>query len=182
MAAPILRRTALRALNAVSRLQRPCSGSAASASSQYPGIIESHEEFHFVERLIPPTQVPKPPKHTAPAPSGWIPPKDTLPDLPYVVRRSRMHNIPVYTDITHGNRHMTIIRKIEGDLWHYCSYWGRLCQVTARNAAKPRRALENQHWPLKSLATVSFRRVRPKEGFTHAFFFAMIVASLTWQE
>ncbi|CAJ0966946.1 unnamed protein product [Ranitomeya imitator] len=117
MAAPILRRTTLGALNAVVRLQRPCSGSATSTSSQYPGIVESHEEYHFVERLIPPTQVPRPPKHTGPAPSGWIPPKDTLPDLPYVVRRSRMHNIPVYTDITHGNRHMTIIRKIEGDLW-----------------------------------------------------------------
>ncbi|XP_073514687.1 large ribosomal subunit protein mL49 isoform X2 [Phyllobates terribilis] len=117
MAVPMLRRTTLRALNAVIRLQRPCSGSSAGASSQYPGIIESQEEYHFVERLIPPTQVPKPPKHIGAAPSGWIPPKDTLPDLPYVVRRSRMHNIPVYTDITHGNRHMTIIRKIEGDIW-----------------------------------------------------------------
>lgn len=28
-----------------------------------------------------------------------------------------MHNIPVYKDITHGNRQMTIIRKIEGDIW-----------------------------------------------------------------
>lgn len=55
--------------------QRPCSGSAASVTSQYPGIIESHEEFRFVERLIPPTQVPKPPKHTGVTPSGWIPPK-----------------------------------------------------------------------------------------------------------
>ncbi|XP_075693304.1 large ribosomal subunit protein mL49 [Rhinoderma darwinii] len=117
MAAPMLRRTALGALNGFIKLQRPCSGSAASVTSQYPGIIESHEEFHFVERLIPPTQVPKPPKHTGMTPSGWIPPKDPLPDLPYIVRRSRMHNVPVYTDITHGNRHMTIIRKIEGDIW-----------------------------------------------------------------
>lgn len=28
-----------------------------------------------------------------------------------------MHNIPVYTDITHGNREMTVIRKVEGDIW-----------------------------------------------------------------
>lgn len=28
-----------------------------------------------------------------------------------------MHNIPVYTDITHGSRKITIIRKIEGDIW-----------------------------------------------------------------
>ncbi|XP_075043853.1 large ribosomal subunit protein mL49 [Mixophyes fleayi] len=117
MAAPLLRRTTLAVLKAAVRLQRPCSRSAASVTSQYPGIIESHEEFHFVERLIPPTQVPKPPKHTGITPSGWIPPKDTPTDLPYIVRRSRMHNIPVYTDITHGNRHMTVIRKIEGDIW-----------------------------------------------------------------
>lgn len=28
-----------------------------------------------------------------------------------------MHNIPVYRDITHGNRQMTVIRKVEGDIW-----------------------------------------------------------------
>uniref|UniRef100_A0A8C5WLQ0 Large ribosomal subunit protein mL49 n=1 Tax=Leptobrachium leishanense TaxID=445787 RepID=A0A8C5WLQ0_9ANUR len=96
---------------------RVFSGSSADTTSPYPGIIESREEYHFVERLIPPTRVPDPPKHTDIRPSGWIPPKDQKPDLPYVVRRSRMHNIPVYTDITHGNRQMTVIRKIEGDIW-----------------------------------------------------------------
>ena len=28
-----------------------------------------------------------------------------------------MYNIPVYKDITHGNRQMTLIRKVEGDIW-----------------------------------------------------------------
>lgn len=42
---------------------------------------------------------------------------DPLPSLPYFVRRSRMHNIPVYKAITHGNRQMTLIRKVEGDIW-----------------------------------------------------------------
>ena len=42
---------------------------------------------------------------------------DPLPSLPYFVRRSRMHNIPVYKEITHGNRQMTLIRKVEGDIW-----------------------------------------------------------------
>ena len=42
---------------------------------------------------------------------------DPPPNLPYFVRRSRMHNIPVYKDITHGNRQMTVIRKVEGDIW-----------------------------------------------------------------
>ncbi|KAM7170439.1 large ribosomal subunit protein mL49 isoform 2-T2 [Macrochelys suwanniensis] len=84
----------------------------------YPGIVESTEEYKFVERLIPPTRIPAPPKHAQyPTPSGWRAPSDTPPALPYFVRRSRMHNVPVYKDITSGNRRMTVIRKIEGDIW-----------------------------------------------------------------
>ncbi|KAF7235182.1 39S ribosomal protein L49, mitochondrial [Varanus komodoensis] len=94
------------------------SGESSSADQNYPGIIESTEEYVFVERLIPATQVPVPPKHDQyPTPSGWRPPRDPPPDLPYFVRRSRMYNLPIYTDITHGNRKMTVIRKIEGDIW-----------------------------------------------------------------
>ncbi|XP_057686701.1 mitochondrial ribosomal protein L49 [Corythoichthys intestinalis] len=78
---------------------------------------ESTEEYHFVERLIPPSRVPSPPKHLGPTPSGWTPPAESPPALPYMIRRSRMHNIPVYTDVTHGNRHMTLVRKVEGDIW-----------------------------------------------------------------
>ncbi|XP_053576092.1 39S ribosomal protein L49, mitochondrial [Bombina bombina] len=114
MAAPMLRRAGFGILRAGIRLQQcPCSSSA----SQYPGIVESQDEYHFVERLIPPTRIPEPPKHQSKTPSGWIPPRDPPPDLPYIIRRSRMHNVPVYTDITHGNRQMTVIRKIEGDIW-----------------------------------------------------------------
>lgn len=80
-------------------------------------ILESTEDYKFVERLIPPSRVPDPPKHDGPSPSGWIPPADSPPCLPYMIRRSRMHNIPVYTDLTHGNRRMTLVRKVEGDIW-----------------------------------------------------------------
>ncbi|XP_061057993.1 large ribosomal subunit protein mL49 [Eubalaena glacialis] len=84
----------------------------------YPSFVESVDEYRFVERLLPPTSIPKPPKHEHyPTPSGWQPPRDPPPNLPYFVRRSRMHNIPVYKDITHGNRQMTVIRKVEGDIW-----------------------------------------------------------------
>ncbi|XP_007942971.1 39S ribosomal protein L49, mitochondrial [Orycteropus afer afer] len=84
----------------------------------YPSFVESVDEYRFVERLLPPTGIPEPPKHKrSPTPSGWQPPHDPPPNLPYFVRRSRMHNIPVYRDITHGNRHMTVIRKVEGDIW-----------------------------------------------------------------
>ncbi|XP_016348918.1 39S ribosomal protein L49, mitochondrial-like [Sinocyclocheilus anshuiensis] len=81
------------------------------------GFIESTEEFRFVERLVPPSRIPTPPKHEGPAPSGWIPPSATPPSLPYMIRRSRMHNVPVYSDIKHGNQHSTLLRKIEGDIW-----------------------------------------------------------------
>lgn len=70
-----------------------------------------------MERLIPPTRVPAPPAHAAVTPSGWRPPAASPPPLPYMVRRSRMHNVPVYSDLTHGNRNMTLIRKVEGDIW-----------------------------------------------------------------
>uniref|UniRef100_H3CC95 Large ribosomal subunit protein mL49 n=2 Tax=Tetraodon nigroviridis TaxID=99883 RepID=H3CC95_TETNG len=80
-------------------------------------IVESTEEYKYVERLIPPTRVPAPPAHAGATPSGWRPPACSPPPLPYMVRRSRMHNIPVYDDLTHGNRVMTLIRKIEGDIW-----------------------------------------------------------------
>ncbi|KAM8940553.1 large ribosomal subunit protein mL49 [Pelodytes ibericus] len=117
MASSMFVRARLGAQNVAFKLRCAYSGSPTSAVSQYPGIIESQEEYHFVTRLIPPTKVPEPPKHATTAPSGWAPPKGPSSDLPYTVRRSRMHNIPVYTDITHGNRHMTLIRKIEGDIW-----------------------------------------------------------------
>ncbi|XP_043931767.1 39S ribosomal protein L49, mitochondrial [Protopterus annectens] len=91
---------------------------STNVKPEYPVVIESTDEFKFVERLIPPTRIPEPPNHDKyPTPSGWKPPQDPLPDLPYQVRRSRMHNIPVYTDITHASRKITIIRKIEGDIW-----------------------------------------------------------------
>ncbi|XP_040009957.1 mitochondrial ribosomal protein L49, partial [Xiphias gladius] len=80
-------------------------------------ILESTEEYNFVERLIPPSRVPAPPKHAGPTPSGWTPPADSPPPLPYMIRRSRMHNIPVYTDLTHGSRRTTLVRKVEGDIW-----------------------------------------------------------------
>lgn len=89
----------------------------ASPEEKNAVILESTVEYKFVERLIPPSRVPTPPKHAGPSPSGWTPPADSPPPLPYMIRRSRMHNIPVYTDLTHGNRRTTLVRKVEGDIW-----------------------------------------------------------------
>ncbi|XP_042295557.1 39S ribosomal protein L49, mitochondrial [Sceloporus undulatus] len=94
------------------------SAEPSPADPRYPGIVESSEEYKHVERLLPATRVPDPPKHHRyPTPCGWQPPRDPPPDLPFFVRRTRMHNVPVYTQTTHGCRKMTVIRKIEGDIW-----------------------------------------------------------------
>uniref|UniRef100_A0A674C2T4 Large ribosomal subunit protein mL49 n=1 Tax=Salmo trutta TaxID=8032 RepID=A0A674C2T4_SALTR len=73
------------------------------------GILASTEEYKFVERLIPPSRVPFPPKHDGPSPFGWTPPSaqhfiEVPFALPYMICRSRMHNVPVYTYLTHGSR------------------------------------------------------------------------------
>ncbi|RDD47378.1 39S ribosomal protein L49, mitochondrial [Trichoplax sp. H2] len=49
--------------------------------------------------------------------SGWMPPLDSPPPLPFRINRSKTNNIPVYSEIRKGRTlHLTIIRKIEGDL------------------------------------------------------------------
>ncbi|KAI1898667.1 hypothetical protein AGOR_G00074740 [Albula goreensis] len=137
MAAPMfnMSRTICRGLIAI-QLQRHgprvrmVSGMTAERNSS---IVESTEEYKYVERLIPPTQIPTPPKHDGPAPSGWTPPSAVPPDLPYMIRRSRMHNVPVYKDITHGNRITTLVRKVEGDIWALeKDVKEHLCQMTGK--------------------------------------------------
>ncbi|KAK4805491.1 hypothetical protein QYF61_005536 [Mycteria americana] len=87
-------------------------------NSQPPTLVESTADYAFVERLLPPTRVPDPPLHpTYPTPSGWSPPKDPPPALPYFVRRSRLHNLPVYPRLAKGNRRLTELRHVEGDIW-----------------------------------------------------------------
>ncbi|KAK2850958.1 hypothetical protein Q5P01_007234 [Channa striata] len=122
--AAALRRTLLRSFSLYGRTPGPPAAalglrfaSDVAPAESSTAIVESTEEYTFVERLIPPSRVPTPPKHAGPTPSGWIPPADSPPTLPYMIRRSRMHNIPVYTDLTHGSRKTTLVRKVEGDIW-----------------------------------------------------------------
>uniref|UniRef100_A0A8C7WIE2 Large ribosomal subunit protein mL49 n=1 Tax=Oncorhynchus mykiss TaxID=8022 RepID=A0A8C7WIE2_ONCMY len=68
------------------------------------GILASTEEYKFVEQLISPSRVPFPPKHDGPSPFGWNPPSEVPLALPHMICRSRMHNVPVYTYLTHGSR------------------------------------------------------------------------------
>lgn len=50
-------------------------------------------------------------------PGVLVAPAGPPPDVPYFVRRSRMHNLPVYRHLTKGNRPLTELRHIEGDIW-----------------------------------------------------------------
>lgn len=43
-------------------------------------------------------------------------PPGSPPDLPYFVRRSRLHNLPVYLGQRQGRR-LTALRHIQGDIW-----------------------------------------------------------------
>ncbi|KAM3617279.1 uncharacterized protein V6R79_004142 [Siganus canaliculatus] len=120
----VLRRALRGALNLHNRVPTPLANAVglrfvchAAPEEKRATTIESVEEYKFVERLIPPSRIPTPPKHVGVSPSGWTPPSDSAPSLPYMIRRSRMHNIPVYSDLTHGSRKTTLIRKVEGDIW-----------------------------------------------------------------
>ncbi|XP_062491459.1 large ribosomal subunit protein mL49 [Pezoporus occidentalis] len=86
--------------------------------SQPPPYEESSADFAFVERLLPPSIVPDPPPHPSyPTPSGWSPPADPPPALPYYIQRSRYHNLPVYERVVSGNRRLTDLQHVDGDLW-----------------------------------------------------------------
>jgi len=84
-------------------------------------VDESTAEWNFVERLLPRQTVPvfsKSMKNTTF--SGWNPPADTAPDLPYYVRRQRTQLLPVYLEVkSGGTRILTQVRYIEGDIWAF---------------------------------------------------------------
>ena len=81
--------------------------------------IVSKEDFKWVQRVLPPSVIPDPPKHdTYPTPSGWSPPSEIVPDLPYYISRTRYHCIPVFAK-KKKNVNFTLIENIEGDIWAF---------------------------------------------------------------
>nr|XP_026498039.1 probable 39S ribosomal protein L49, mitochondrial [Vanessa tameamea] len=85
---------------------------------QYDFEIEKNPpEWAYVERLLPLEIIPPvQPKETYP--SGWIPPKEEAKDLPYFMPRTKNHELPIYLVITQkGQRKVSMLRKIEGDIW-----------------------------------------------------------------
>jgi len=96
------------------------------AASQKEKPADAYTTFHkvssdnwkFVERLLPVATVPPfPQKETYP--SGWAPPSDKGLNLPFFVPRNKNHMVPVYLNFEaiRGERKITIVRHIEGDIW-----------------------------------------------------------------
>ncbi|XP_055906612.1 probable 39S ribosomal protein L49, mitochondrial [Eupeodes corollae] len=87
--------------------------------SEYPEVevIKNPPEWKFVERLIPSVAVPKPvPKPEYP--SGWRPPQPSSMKHDYFVGRTRNYMLPVYLQTKYrGQRRITIVRYIQGDIW-----------------------------------------------------------------
>lgn len=83
-------------------------------------VVESTEEFKYVEKLIGSQIVPDPPKHDSyPTPSGWVPVNVELSSkLSYAVLRTRFHQFPMYAiEREGGSRKLVRIKNIEGDIW-----------------------------------------------------------------
>ncbi|XP_046582015.1 39S ribosomal protein L49, mitochondrial-like [Haliotis rubra] len=93
----------------------------AQKEKSHPAYEVSTEEFKFVETLLPRETVPDPPVHESyPTPSGWVPPAENQSPMKYFVKRTKNHMLPLYMQTTHaGNRHMVMIRKVEGDIWAF---------------------------------------------------------------
>ncbi|XP_055609234.1 probable 39S ribosomal protein L49, mitochondrial [Uranotaenia lowii] len=86
--------------------------------TQFPEveIVKNPSEWRFVERLIAPRVVPVPLEQKE-YPSGWKPPSPK-PDLKYHVNRTKNFMLPVYLKRTfRGQRILTAVRRIEGDIW-----------------------------------------------------------------
>jgi len=85
--------------------------------------ITTPELWKFVEDLAP-LKVNPPVKRRMPGepieatPSGWVPPPEQPPDLPYYVARTRNQLLPVYYYLhSDPDQCSTILKRVTGDLW-----------------------------------------------------------------
>lgn len=97
----------------------------SSSSSDYTQVrnITSPELWKFVERLGRIKVAPQPRRRKAgepieKLPSGFVPPPETAPELPYFVARTRNHLLPVYYQLhSDPNECKTLVKQVTGDLW-----------------------------------------------------------------
>lgn len=101
--------------------------SKSESAKEYTNVqnITSPELWAHVERLarikvapeLKPRKLDEPVK---PLPSGFVPPSETQPDLPYFISRTRNNLLPVYYRLdSDPNECVTIVKRIDGDLWKF---------------------------------------------------------------
>ncbi|KAK6050849.1 hypothetical protein COOONC_11644 [Cooperia oncophora] len=102
---PLIRRKALRSLSTPSEPSdddakpwlNPWKRALPERTSTFTSVEEVKIDWSYIERLMPHEVVPPLPVHDSyPTPSGWQPPQDPPPNLPYYVRRRRDHTLPLY--------------------------------------------------------------------------------------
>lgn len=60
---------------------------------------------------------------------GWTKPPDSLPNLPFIVERTKAHGLPIYTDYKHGRtKVVTILRKCKGNIDELKKDMEKVCQ------------------------------------------------------
>lgn len=80
-------------------------------------VVKKPPEWTYVERLMPFETIPQV-KPKSNYPSGFVPPKEEALNHPYYIPRTKNQEIPIYLDLTfRGHRKISLIRKIEGDIW-----------------------------------------------------------------
>ncbi|GAV05466.1 hypothetical protein RvY_15596 [Ramazzottius varieornatus] len=90
----------------------------------YIPVVESAEDFKYVQKLLPPIVAPPVPVQSLmnyPTPSGWIPAAPANSNAPYFVGRSRIHGLPVYMEVEKPSytKKFTKIKKVQGDIWQF---------------------------------------------------------------
>lgn len=99
--------------------------SKSEAAKEYTKVrnVTTPELWKYVEQLARIRFAPEPRRRKAnepitPLPSGFIPPPETPPDLPYFVARTRNYILPIYYKL-HSDPEMcfTFVNQVTGDLW-----------------------------------------------------------------
>ncbi|XP_052275087.1 39S ribosomal protein L49, mitochondrial-like [Dreissena polymorpha] len=91
-----------------------------SLEAEYPDVEISTEDWHYVERVLPPKTVPEPPQHESyPTASGWLPPNTSLQPKEYGIVRTRNHMLPLYYRKHFHGKETTRILHIVGDIWKF---------------------------------------------------------------
>jgi len=99
--------------------------STSEAAQEYTKVrnITTPELWEYVERLArikvaPVPELRKAGEEVYALPSGFVPPPETYPDLPYFVPRTRNYLLPVYYFVNKDpTQNMTVIKQVSGELW-----------------------------------------------------------------